>query len=91
MTVLGKEILKGAWGTEDRMMQATWRVTATDAGNVKVTMVGSEGDDYPSRPHTSLSPTLHASTSTGWHTTGYQTPHSPSYSPHYSPSQNHHS
>ena len=30
MTVLSEEILKGAWGTEDKMMQATWHLTATD-------------------------------------------------------------
>ena len=56
MTVLGEEILKGAWGTEEKTMQATWCVTATDTGSVKVTMVGSEGGDHPDRPRTSLSP-----------------------------------
>ena len=30
MTVLGKEILKGAHGPEEKVKQATWRVTATD-------------------------------------------------------------
>ena len=45
MTVLGKEILKGAWGTEEKTMQATWHVAVTDAGFIKVTMVGSEGGD----------------------------------------------
>ena len=69
-------------------MQATWHVTATDTGSVKVTMVGSEGGDYPNHPRTSLSLAPHASTSMGWCTTGYHTPHSPSYSPHRSPSQN---
>ena len=86
MTLLGKEILKGAWGAEEKAMQATWCVTATDAGSVKVTTVESEGSDYPNRPHTSLSPAPRMSISMGWHTTGYQTPCSPSYSPHCSPS-----
>ena len=91
MTVLGKEILKGAWGTEEKMMQATWHVTVTDAGSVKVTTVGSEGGDYPHHPRTSLSPAPCASTSMGRHATGYHTPCSPSYSPHCSPSRNHRS
>ena len=34
MTVLGKEILKGTHGAEEKVMQATWHVTATDAGLV---------------------------------------------------------
>ena len=60
MTVLGKEILKGACGAEEKAMQATWFVTVTDAGSVKVMMVESEGSDYPNHPHMSLSPAPHA-------------------------------
>ena len=86
MTVLGEEILKGEWGTENKTMQATWCVTATDAGSIQVTMVGSEGGDYPDRPRTSFSLAPHMSTSMGQHATGYQTSRSPSYSPHHSPS-----
>ena len=52
MTVLGKEILKGACGAEEKAMQATWLVTVTDAGSVKVTMVESEGS--------AIIPTVHA-------------------------------
>ena len=91
MTVLSKEILKGAHSAEEKVMQTTWHVTVTDTGSVKVTMIGNKGSDHPNHPHTSLSPAPHASTSTDWHVTGYQTPHSPSFSPHHSPSQNHHS
>ena len=86
MTVLGKEILKSACGAEEKAMQPTWLVTATGAGSVKVMMVESEGGNYPNCPRTSLSPALHVSTSTGWHTTRYQTPCSPSYSAYHSPS-----
>ena len=65
MTVFSEEILKGAWGAEEKAMQATWHVTATDAGSVKVMMVGSESGDYSNHPHTSLSPAPHVSTSMG--------------------------
>ena len=65
-------------------------MTATGTGSIKVTMVESEGGDYPNCPHVSFSGP-HASTSTGRHATGYQTPHSPSYSPHCSPSRDHRS
>ena len=88
MTVLGEEILKSACGAEEKAMQPTWLVTATSAGSVKVTTVEREDGDYPNRPCTSLSPAPHVSTSTGQHTTGYQTPHSPSYSPHCLPPRN---
>ena len=91
MTVLGEEILKGTWGTEDKTMQATWCLTATDTGSVKVTTIGSEGGDYPDRPCTYLSPASHVSTSTSQCTPGYHTPRSPLYSPHHSPSRNRHS
>ena len=91
MTVLGKEILKGACGAEEKVMQATWHVTATDTGSVKVTTIGSEGGNDPNCPGTSLSPAACTSTFTGWRSTGYHTPHSPSYSPSHSPSQNRHS
>ena len=91
MTVLGEEILKGAHDADEKAMQTTWHVTATNTGSAQVTMIGSEGGDHPNHPSTSLSPAPHASTSMGWHATGYQTPRSPSYSPHRSPSQNHHS
>ena len=50
MTVLGKEILKGACGAEEKVMQATWHVTVTDTGLVKVTTIGSEGGNDPNRP-----------------------------------------
>ena len=91
MTVFGEEILKGTWGTEDKMMQATWHLTATDTGSVRVTMIGSEGSDYPDCPRRSLSPAPCASTSTSQCATGYRTPRSPLYSPHHSPSGNRHS
>ena len=55
MTVLGKEILKGACGAEDKVMQATWHVTVTDTGSVKVMTIGSEGSDDPNHPGTSFS------------------------------------
>ena len=91
MTVLGEERLKGARGAEEKVMQATWCVTVTDEGLVKVTTIGSEGGDDPNHPDASLSPAVHASTFSDWHATGYQTPHSPSRSPSHSPSRNHHS
>ena len=91
MTVLSKEILKGAYVAEEKVMQATCCVTVTNTGLVKVTMIGSKGGDDPNRPGTSLSLASCVSTLSGWHTTGYQTPRSPSYSPSHSPSQNCHS
>ena len=78
MTVLSEEILKGARGVDEKAMQATWHVTATNTGFVKVTMIGSEGGNHPNCPHTSLSLAPCASKSTDRHTTGYQTPRSPS-------------
>ena len=39
MTVLGEEILKGAHGAEEKVMQATWHVTVTNTGTVKVTTI----------------------------------------------------
>ena len=91
MTVLGEEILKSACCAEEKAMQPTWLVTATNAGSVKVTTIESEGGDHPNHPCTSLSLAPCASTSTGRHATGYHTPHSPLYSPHCTPSQYHHS
>ena len=66
MTVLGEEILKGACGAEEKVMQATWHVTATDTGSVKVMTIGSKGGDDPNHPGTSLSLAAHASTFMGW-------------------------
>ena len=83
MTVLCKEILKSAHGTKEKVMEATWLVTVTDAGSVRVTTIEREGGNHPNHPRTSVSPAPHASTSTGQHATGYHTPHSPSYSPHH--------
>ena len=91
MTVLGKEILKGARDAEEKVMQATWHVTAMDTGLVKVTMIENEGGNGPNHPSTSLSPAAHASTFSDWHATGYQTPCSPSCSPSHSQSRNHRS
>ena len=67
MTVLSEEILKGARSAEEKVMQATWCVTATDTGFVKVMMIESEGGDHPNRPLTCLFlwPHACASTSTG--------------------------
>ena len=62
MTVLGEEILKGACGAEDKVMQTTWHVTAMDTGLVKVMMMGSKGNNNPNRPSTSLFLAAHAST-----------------------------
>ena len=59
MTVLSKEILKGARGAEEKVMQATWCVTATNTGLVKVMTIGSEGGDDPNCPGTSLSLAAH--------------------------------
>ena len=76
-------------GAEEKVMQATWHVTVTDEGLVKVTMIGSKGGNDPKCPGTSLSLAAHASTFSDWRATGYQTPHSPSCSPSCSPSRNH--
>ena len=91
MTVLGEERLKGAHGAEEKVMQATWHVTATDEGFAKVTMIGNEGGNDHNCPGTSLSPAVCASTFSDWHAIGYQTPCSLSCSPSHSPSQNRHS
>ena len=91
MTVLGKEILKGAHGAEEKVMQATWHMTVTDAGLVKVMMIENKGGNDPNHPGTSLSLAVHASTLSDWCTTGYQTPHSPLHSPSRLSSQNRHS
>ena len=40
MTVLGKEILKGACSAEERAMDATWTLNVTDSGSIRVTMIG---------------------------------------------------
>ena len=89
--MLGKEILKGAWGAEDKMMQATWHLTATDTSSVKVTMIGSEDGDNPNHPRTSLSQAPHLSTSTSQCAIGYHSPCSPSHSPQHLPCQHRHS
>ena len=81
MTVLGEEILKGACDAEEKVMQATWHVTATDAGLVKVTMIENEGSNGPNHPSTSLSLAVCASTFLDWHATGYRTPCRPLRSP----------
>ena len=86
MTVLGEEILKGACGAEEKVMQTTWCVTATDTGLVKVMTMGSKGSNDPNHPSTSLFPAAHASTFSGWHATGYHTPCIPSCSPSHLPS-----
>ena len=91
MTVLGEEILKGAHDAEEKVMPATWHVTAMDAGLVKVTMIENKGGNGPNRPGTSLSLAVHASTFSDWRTTGYRTARSPSHSPSHSPSQSRHS
>ena len=68
---------------EDKMMQATWRVTVTDTGSVK------GHDDRKQRqcnnpnlsPHVSFSGhCMHVYIHGSVHATGYQTPRSPSYS-----------
>ena len=41
MTVLGEEKLKGARGAEQKVMQATWHVTAMDEGLVKAMAIES--------------------------------------------------
>ena len=86
MTVLGKEILKGACDAEEKVMQATWCVTATDAGLVKVTTIENKGGNGPNHPGTSLSLAACVSTFSDLHATGYRTPCSPSCSPSHSPS-----
>ena len=67
MTVLGKEILKGSRDAEEKVMQATWHVTAMDAGLVKVMTIENEGGNDPNHPSTSLSPAACASTFLDWH------------------------
>ena len=66
-----QEILKGACGADEKVMQATWHVTVTNTGSVQVTMIGSEGSNCPNHPGTSLSPAPHGSTSMDRCTTGY--------------------
>ena len=89
MTVLGEEILKSTGGTEEKVMQPTWLLTAACTGSVRVKTAESEGSDYPNHPHVSLSlaghvlrsPTLCTFPSTGRHAAGYIVPCSPSCSP----------
>ena len=74
MTTPGEETLTSAHGTEDQAMQATWHVTVTDTESAKAMTNQSADHNDPNTPGTSLSPTVRASTFTGWHTTGHQTP-----------------
>ena len=39
MTILSEEILKGSCSEGDKVMQATWHLTATDTGSVRVMMI----------------------------------------------------
>ena len=84
MTVLGKEILRSACGTEEKAAQPTWLMTMAGESTVEVQAMESEGGDYPNCPHAShvsCSPTLHTLFSMGRRATQYLVPRSPSCSP----------